>query len=377
VRLALLRRRWSAHGGAERFTDQFMAALVREGHDVHLFAARWDRPPDGVTVHRVPVVRAGAAWQVLSYAWLAPRLARRAGVDRVVSFERVCAQDVYRAAEGCHRQYLALRAAGRPLRGALDALRPLHRVILALERGIFRGGCARVAVVNSALVAAAVQRHYAPVAPSITLVRNAVDLDRFHPDRRLRARDAARRQLGLAPDHLALLLIGSGFTRKGVPSAVRALGHLRRRGAQVPWLLVAGRGHATPVRRLARREAVADRVRFLGVVDDPERLYAAADVFLLPSIYDPASNATLEALASGLPVVASSADGSAEVVEHGRSGWVARDPRDAGHLADLLTEAMESSASPEIFAAARKAVEALTWERCLRETLAACAAAGA
>jgi UDP-glucose:(heptosyl)LPS alpha-1,3-glucosyltransferase len=375
VRIGLLRRRWSAHGGAERFTDQFMAALVRHGHEVHLFAARWDRPPAGVAVHRVPVVRAGAAWQVLSYAWLAPHLARGANVDRVVSFERVRAQDVYRAAEGCHRQYLELRAAGRPLRAALDALRPLHRVILALERGIFRGGAARAAVLNSRLVADAVRRHYAPVAPSLAIVRNGVDLDRFHPERRARERGPARRQLGLAPDDVALLLIGSGFSRKGVPTAVRALGHLRRRGIHVPWLLLAGRGRPGPVRRLARRESVADRVRFLDVVEAPERLYAAADVFVLPSIYDPASNATLEALAMGLPVVTTRTDGSAEMIEHGRSGWVAADARDARALADLLTEAMECSRTGEVAGAARKAVESLTWDRCLQETLAVCAAA--
>lgn len=375
MRIGLLRRRWSTHGGAERFADQFMAALARDGHEVHLFAARWDRPPAGVVGHRVPLVRAGAAWPVLSYAWFAPRLARRASLDCVLSFERVWSQDVYRAAEGCHRQYLAQRADGRPVPAALDRLRPVHHAILGLERRIFRGAGARAAIVNSQLVAGAVQRYYAPVRPSVTLVRNAVDLERFHPDRRAWLRGEARRELGLGPDEIALLLVGSGFGRKGVPAAVRALGHLRRRGARVPWLLIAGQGRTAPVRRLARREGVDHRLRFAGVLQAPERAYAAADVFVLPSIYDPAANATLEALAMGLPVVASRADGSAEVIEHGRSGWIAGAPRDSRALADLLAEAMEAARTAGVAAAARRAVESLTWERCLQATLAVCAGA--
>lgn len=371
MKIGVFRRRWSPHGGAERFTAEFLRALVAAGHEVHLFAADWSGPAEGVTLHRVPIVAAGSTLRTLSFAWFAPRLARATGLGVVVSFERTLAQDVYRAAEGCHRQWLELRRRARP-RDRIAALRPYHRVVLALERRMCRAGGTRAVIVNSRLVGDALARYYAPLVPTVTLVRNGVDLARFHPDARAQVRARARSALALGDD-LTLLVIGSGFARKGVATAVRALGHLRRRPGPVPRLLIAGRGRPGPVLRLARAEGVADRVRLLGVVEDTAPLYSAADVFVLPSVYDPSSNATLEALAMGLPVVTTRTNGSAEVIEHGRSGWLVDDALDARSLADRIADAAEPASARRVGAAARAAVESLTWERCLAETLAVCA----
>lgn len=372
MKVGIFRRRWSAHGGAERFTAAFLGALVAAGHEVHLFAADWSGPADGVRLHRVPIVRAGSALRTLSFACFAPRLARAAGLGVVVSFERTLAQDVYRAAEGCHRQWLELRRRARRGDRVAARMRPYHGVVLALERRMCRSGSTRAIIVNSQLVADAFRRHYAPVTPSITLVRNGVDLARFHPDVRARTRADARAELGIGHD-VALLLVGSGFARKGVFTAVRALGDFRRRAQRVPLLLVAGRGRPGPVLAAARREGVVDRVRLLGVVEDAARLYAATDAFVLPSLYDPASNATLEALAMGLPVVTTRTNGSSEVIEHARSGWLVDDPLDARGLAASIAEAVEPDSAQRVGEAARKAVESLTWDRCLAETLAVCA----
>jgi UDP-glucose:(heptosyl)LPS alpha-1,3-glucosyltransferase len=204
----------------------------------------------------------------------------------------------------------------------------------------------------------------------VALVRNGVDLDRFHPAARRAARGTARQALGLDPGQLALVSVGSGFGRKGVATIVRALGYLRRQGRRPdPVLLVAGRGASGPLERLAARERVRDQVRFLGPVEDPLPLYAAADVFVLPSLYDPASNATLEALATGLAVITTPRNGTAELLAPGRSGWVLGDPGDARELARLLEEAAGRHDDPALAEAARAAVEPWTWSRHVAETV--------
>ena len=100
-------------------------------------------------------------------------------------------------------------------------------------------------------------------------------------------------------------------------------------------LLVVGKGETGPYRALAGRLGVGGRVVWLGPRPEPERWYAAADAVVLPSRYEPFGNVHLEALASGVPVVASRAAGGAEVIEEGKNGAVA-DPRDARAVARAL-----------------------------------------
>src|SRR5436305_14910703 len=87
-------------------------------------------------------------------------------------------------------------------------------------------------------------------------------------------------------------------------------------------LLVAGRGDARPYKTTRLRFWREDPVQFLGEVADLAPLYAAADIFILPTIYDPFSNACLEALASGLPVITTSENGFSEMIENGVNGSI-------------------------------------------------------
>ena len=110
---------------------------------------------------------------------------------------------------------------------------------------------------------------------------------------------------------LLALFMGTGFERKGLIYLLRAL---PAAGEEI-WLVVAGRdAEADRYRALARSLGVEGRVRFLGPVTLPEPIYAAADVLVLPTIYEPFSNACLEALASGLPVITTRAAGVSELL---------------------------------------------------------------
>ena len=82
--------------------------------------------------------------------------------------------------------------------------------------------------------------------------------------------------------------------------------------------------------------ACSRRVRFLGPVPDMARYYAAADAFVLPTIYEPFSNACLEARAAGLPVITTRYNGFAEIIEPGAEGEVLENPRDISALASAI-----------------------------------------
>src|SRR4030095_7675249 len=107
--------------------------------------------------------------------------------------------------------------------------------------------------------------------------------------------------------------------RKGVP----ALSAAAARAATKPFVVVVGRDKRTEsYAALARRLGIGERVRFAGAVSDVRPYYAAADAFVLASLYDPQPNAMLEAMACGLPVVTTPKCGTAELVREGENGFV-------------------------------------------------------
>lgn len=368
MRIALIRQRYTPSGGAERYLAGLVTGLAGAGYEIHLFANRWMEATPGVIHHRVPVLPGPAFARVLSFAWAAGRMTRRGGFDLVVSFDRTIRPDIYRAGDGCHRAWLDRRRAveGGPAR-ALDRVNPLHLSLLLLERHLFGGGCRRI-IANSRMVREEILRYYGTPAGAIEVIYTGVDLGRFHPPRSEAARAGLRAERGVGSEDRVLLFVGSGFERKGLRFLIEAAGRLRGlRGLRL-WVL--GRGDPRRPRALAEGLGLADRVHFAGPVPDPERWMAAADLFVLPTIYDPFSNACLEALACGLPVVTTAGNGAAEVLEEGQSGSVLPDPSDVEGLAGRIAEFLRPDRRDERRAAARAAAERFPAEGHVKEVLA-------
>jgi len=99
---------------------------------------------------------------------------------------------------------------------------------------------------------------------------------------------------------------------------------------------VAGRGEATPYKTMRLRFWREDPMQFLGEVADLAPVYAAADIFILPTIYDPFSNACLEALASGLPVITTRSNGFSEIIDDRVQGSIVDNAADLVGLRDAI-----------------------------------------
>ncbi len=178
-------------------------------------------------------------------------------------------------------------------------------------------------------------------------------------------RAATRAALGLADDHVAFLLVGSGYARKGVTTAIRALARL----PQTARLVVVGKDKSPAhYRRLAQRAGVAERVVFAGPQTDVRRYLGAADAFVLPTLYDPLSNAVLEALACGLPVVTSRRCGAGELVVAHDAGWTC-DAIDDAAFAERMRTLLDPDERARRAARALAAVAALTPEAMTRRLL--------
>jgi UDP-glucose:(heptosyl)LPS alpha-1,3-glucosyltransferase len=165
-----------------------------------------------------------------------------------------------------------------------------------------------------------------------------------------------RRRVGVKEGECAVLFAGSGWERKGLRYAMEGVN--RAGGAT---LLVAGRGKR-------RGLPASGRTRFLGEVKEMGELMEAADVFLLPTIYDPFSNASLEAMAAGLPVITTEGNGFAEIMRPGRDGEVLGSPADIAGIAAGI-EKWGARETMEWREERRREARRYTIERNVRETL--------
>ena len=353
-RVALVRSRYDPSGGAERFVQAALAALRQEGASITMVTRSW--PDDDGSAIVVDPFHVGSVWRDWGFARGACAALAARRFDLVQSHERIACCDVYRAGDGVHAQWLQERSRVQsPGARLATRLSPHHRYVLNAERALFTSARLKAVICNSVMVKEEIRRHFGTAEDRLVLIRNAVDAASFHPGLRSEMRDAVRQQLGIPRDASVALHVGSGFERKGVATLLRAVARARTN----PWAVVVGRDkRSARLMALAGTLGIADRVRFTGSVSDVRPYLAAADSFVLATLYDPQPNAALEAMAAGLPVLTTPKCGAAELLAEGKSGAI-RDALDADGMAAVL-DAWEPGVARRIGAAARAAVEPYT-----------------
>lgn len=322
MRIAFIRQRYNPFGGGERFVERATAALARRGATVTVISRSWS----GEAGNEVRLVRCdpfylGRLLRDLTFVRGACRHVREAKFDLVQSHERLSCCDLYRAGDGVHRQWLAHRARiQNPLERWLIKLNPYHRYLMAQEARLFRSDDVRAIICNSNMVRDDVLRHFPEASSKLHVIYNGVDLQHFHPSIRAEHRASTRARLAVRENEKVYLFVGSGFARKGVDRLLHAFADLGYAGARL--VIVGADRRLAQSRRYAQRLGIAPLVTFTGGVTDVRPYYAAADVFVLPTLYDPFPNAAVEALASGLPVVTTLQCGAAELIRSGENGAV-------------------------------------------------------
>src|SRR5437773_5558627 len=312
--IAFVRRGYSPTGGAEAYLKRLAPGVIDAGHNVQLIATnKW--PEDQWPFGSVTRLRAES---VIGFADELEQILPRLDCGVLFSLERIWSCEVFRAGDGVHRAWLARRRNFElPLKQFVRALNRKHRDLLQLEESLLADRKAGRVIVASRMVKKEIIDLYGYPADRIELIRNGVPVDKYRFDSGLR--EKAREDLKLRPDQIALLFAGSGWERKGLLFAIQAMALCKNRKMR---LLVAGRGDARPYKTKRLRFWREDPAQFLGEVADLVPVYSAADVFILPTIYDPFSNACLEALASGLPVITTPSNGFSEIIEDGVHGSI-------------------------------------------------------
>lgn len=335
MRLAIVRRRYAPFGGAERFIETTAAALAAQDVEVNIVSEQWHGlasprlkhisvPSRGLTRHSA----------LQNFQRNVAIVVAREKFDLVQTHERLLSADIFRAGDGVHAAWVKRQSAERGRwRAALMRFDAMHHLVMDTERRMARE-TEMMFVANSGLVAREIADWLAVPASRIRVIENGVDLHIYRPPS-ARERAAARRQFRIEGDEPVVAFVGSGFERKGVFQLVEALALPECSQMRA---LIAGRDRRLDnLHRRVHALGLSARIQVLGGIEGSLAIYQAADLFALPSLYDPMPNAALEALACGLPVITTPDTGIAEYIDGNGVGTVVT--RDPGSIAEGLVAA--------------------------------------
>ena len=196
----------------------------------------------------------------------------------------------------------------------------------------------------------------------INVIPNGVDLNEFKPNKEKRGK--TREQLKIDENEVVLMFSGYEFKRKGLRYIIEALPKIK---GDVK-LLVVGKDDPEPYRKLASKLGVIDKVIFMGFVQDISECYAASDIFVFPTLYEAFSLVTLEAVASGLPILATKVNGTEELIVNGYNGFfIERDGNDIAEKVNILVD--DDGLRKKMSKNARKTARNYSWEKVARKTL--------
>jgi UDP-glucose:(heptosyl)LPS alpha-1,3-glucosyltransferase len=333
MRLCCVLFHWFPHGGLQQDVLK-IAQACRNHAQVTILCMRWDGPlPEGIEVQ----VLKPRGWTRTAQRsdFVARVQALRSRFDTVLGFNRMPGLDWYFAADSCfaHKMLYA--------RSWWYRLAPRTRQYLAWERAVF-GPDSR----SQILLLSPQQEHqyrqcHGTPAARLHMLPPGIRREFMASPAAAQQRLQLRHELGLAEDDLLLLQVGSGLRVKGVERSLQAIAALSPALARRVHYVQIGRGDLAPWWRRAERLGLS-QVRFMGARDDVPGFMLAADLLLHPSVQESAGMVILEAMVSGLPVLATASCGYAFHLEQAAAGLVCPEPFRQETLNHLLQQMLQA-----------------------------------
>lgn len=362
MKIALIRKDYSlSRGGGERYAVNLSEGLANLGHEVHVFANTWSKPPDhGISIHKVPTLTIFSSLKNLSFAYNCRKLLARENFDIVHSLSQTFSQDVYRMGDGIHRHWLKIQTPNFFYR-YLKTLTPRQQVILFLEKKTFHPLNYRMIICNSQLCKRHAVTYFKVPKEKIRVIYNGVDHTQFHPGLKNNYNKNVRKKLHISEEAVVILFIARNLKRKGLHYLIQSLPLIQ--GEKKPiTVLVVSRGNPFPFRRIAQQIGLGEQLLFVEETDNIFHYYGVGDILALPTLYDPFSNVCLEALACGIPVITTRENGASEIIRPGETGVVISDPHNRVELAESISRFIPHEVRDSVRKKAPQSVQNLTLE---------------
>lgn len=324
---ALLCRELYRQGGLEKWARLLSAGFMERGVEVTIVTHDSSHTP--FQCHTLPKRGLFSFQRLRNYDSDCQDFLKRRPFDIIFGLDRHSHQTHYRAGNGVHAVHLARRQ-----EGWLKGLNPLHWVVLDLERRTFESRELKRLFTNSEMVKEEILTHYRANPAIIEVVHNGVEWDDFNAPFQKRSDPKGRN----------LLFVGHGYARKGLMQLFKALQHLK--SAKWSLSVVGKERHESAYMKAAKSYGIDKQVTFFGAQSNLIPFFQQADILIIPSLYDPFANVTLEGLAMGLFVLSSQYNGGKEVLNE-KSGALIPDLFDPLSFAEAIDRALLSKRDPQ------------------------------
>ncbi|MCS7149119.1 MAG: glycosyltransferase family 4 protein [Caldimicrobium sp.] len=324
-------------GGAEGHAGEVALRLLKRGYKVSILAHKISFPKEiqrKLNFYHVPLLGFGSVPKHLLFYLQAKKILSQIQRATIINFSRCpVASDLFIMCDPLVSYLFEQRKI------TLKNIRPRYRILHYLEKKTLQRAKKIISIFT--LGKDLVESFYPEVYEKVVVCRRGLDKERFNPEVK-KNRDIFRERWGFGSEDFLLLFIGLDAIRKGLDLLLKILPHLPER---VKLMVVGIEGKST------------DRIYFFGKRKDVETFYAMADLFVLPTLYDPGALATLEALSCGTPVITTPFDGTSELITTGVNGFVIS--RDASSFKGAILKSMEFKFDPQKVA---ESVKELTWD---------------
>lgn len=360
--VALLKTDLNGKGGLEKNALHIAKGFLDRGNKVSLLTAgSLQQPLDpAISIHQTTLVRWPRTRRLEQYDHFVHQWIEKNQPDLIFGMDRNRFQTHLRAGNGVHAAYLKTKGWMKQL---IASLHPFHAKILELERTAFQHPKLQKIFTNSHMVRRDILNHYCVEETKIEVIHNGVEWHQMQE-----AFDQWPKQ---KPEEEAVkfLFVGNGYERKGLKQLLHALSHLPHHSFHLTVI-----GHDRSIewyRSLAARLNLSDRVTFLGPRKDLWHFYQLSDVLVIPSLYDPFANVTLEALAMGLFVLSSTTNGGSEILNQS-NGAIIPNLFDRESFVHALKCALHQKKTRESAQRIRASVQAFDFSHQLRTLIDLC-----
>ena len=297
-KIAVVIGAFTRHGGAERMAVE-TCEYFKDQYEFHVICREYENQIEGITIHKVRRINIPRSLKRIIFALQVRSVVKKLDVDLVHTHERIFEADIFNL-HGTPPEHWAKEVLGRKRLNLFDLS------CAYLDRKLINSSRCKVLLPVSRLVEECYTRYYDLSQKTIEVVHPTVSDEFVSPPPPL---FDWREKLSTPKDAKVVLFIANNYEHKGLDLLMNAVQEVLK--TQDLYLWVGGRGNIPKYEAKAKKMGISGFIRFVGMVkENLPHLYRSADFFALPSKFDTFGIVVIEALASGLPVIASKATGS-------------------------------------------------------------------
>jgi len=342
MNLAFVLFKYFPYGGLERDFLRIAKICQSRGHKISVYSFIWQgEVPEGFELTLIPVKGFTNHQRISDFSrQFSQLLLKQKPVeqfDLVVGFNKMKDLDLYYAADPCYE------AKVQEQYGRLYRLGQRYKVLQSMEQSVFAVDKNVELLFISDIQMENFKKIYHTPAERFHSLPPGVDRSRIRPDNAIDIRRKVRNDLALQDDDKLLLMIGTGYKRKGVDRAMSALASLPEPLRSKTYLLVAGEDKISKYKKLAKKLGIQNQVHLPGARDDVPELLLGSDLFMHPARHENTGTVLLEAIAAGIPQLISGVCGYAFHIEQAQAGIVLSEPFQQTEYNQVLLEMLSSA----------------------------------